>query len=451
MTKQISILFTLLAPTLTHAQSAAPSHPSTDDAATLDAIRSAYLEGRANDAVVLADKALPGGWPIERAEIHFLRGAALVRLKRFEEALVAFEKSEELGFTDLRFHLERAIAHRELGQDEDADRSFQEAERQAQDDPEKLELLRRRWSEKVDHEKRFQLRVTPQLGYDSNILSLDDSEASDLLAEESDDKSFYYGGIIAARYLIVDEQRFGIMAEYRNHLRGYANEPDRSFTDNLIMVEVRGRPSGLDWLTLQIAAAYGESWMSEDGHFRTLRSVSPSIRIEPTETWEARIWADVASLDYYESEAPAEQDRDATWSRVGLEVLFKFAAGWQVGPFASWSDHDAEGSDYEHRALEIGLMARTPEFLGLELDVRLGFVRADFENFNSLSEPAFSDKREDRRFSIRVTITFRELERSWGVTPRLSITYENWNSNVDVFDFDRWDIAPMVEIAALSF
>lgn len=407
--------------------------------APIEEIRKAFSEGRHEDVVALADRALAERSDPQRGEVLFWKGTSLVRLGRHEEAVAAIDEASALGFNPSELHLERAFALRTIGQDEEAERSFQEAERLAQEDPARLAELRRRWEEAT---RRIELRLSPSFGYDSNLFYV--NESTPLLANV-DRQSLYYGLLLSARYLMIESRDLRVMLDYQNNLRSYVDEPDFSFSDNLVSAILR---AGIfDGLSLDSNIYWGETWLQEEGHFRTQRGIATAIGFGPVDPWGIRVWGEYRDADYY-SAVPSPQERDGDVLRFGLgpEVVFD---GWKIAPYVGYSDWDTEGTDYVHTEWEAGFTLTSPEFSGLRWSVTSNYLWADFDRPHSIT--LFQQAREDERWQVRMTITFLSFGRSLGGEPSLSVTYERWNSNLDAFDFDRWDLSSSVEILALSF
>ncbi len=417
------------------------------DPVTMDEIRTAYREGRDGDVVVLADRALKdaNGDRALRGELNFWRGAALRRLKRHEEALVALDVAHDLGFARPELQFERAVALLKLGKQEEADRAFQEAEKSAQEDPPKLEDLRRRWREARDQDQKFQLRLYPQLGYDTNAVGVSDDAA---LAEDVDRESFYYGLKLSARYLLFEEKDMSLVLHYQGNLRAYAEDSDLSYSDNVLSAIWNGPIGKLDWLSYEIRGSMVETYLTEDGHFRTQRVLAPALIVRPDEAWQIRLWADWTSADYYE-DVPDAQDRDGGIYRGGLSLTVDLGDGWKIGPYLSYSKYNAEGSDYDHHSWNPGVQVTVPEFAGILLVAEGGVIFADYDNPHSLT--GFTEARDDRRVYVRLNVTFKQLEKVIGFAPTISVAYENWSSNISAFDFDRWDFGFSTDILALSF
>jgi tetratricopeptide (TPR) repeat protein len=430
-----------------------PSHalavPPAPDVALAE-IRKAYAEGRDRDAILLADQALqegvrePGG---SIAEVHFWRGAALRRLGRVEEALLAFQAAARLGFSAPELHLERALALSAVGRATEAQSEIDEALTQTQEDPARLSGLEERWKSRTEEgTKRFEVRFRPEAGLDTNIFLVNENTL--LLNENQGRESPYYGGVLSARYWIVEGGREGtaLSLEYQNTLRAYAEEPDLSYADNQVLLTGRLPLGSRTDFELGISAS--DAFLTEDRHLRTLRSFQPAVLIRPLDRVQVRLWGEWADYDSYLN-APDEQDRDATYQRAGVSATFDVGGGWGVTPFFNYIDYKSEGSDFVHHEVEPGISVAAPELLGIQASVRLAWTAASFDNPNSLT--GFTVRREDRRTTASITLRFPALERLAGYAPGFTIGFQDWSSNVEAYDFDRWDLRFDVSILAVSF
>lgn len=400
-------------------------------------IRQAFREGRHSLVVDLCDRALPSAKE-SRAEILFWKGTSLARLERHLDAVEAIDEALALGFSPSEAWLEKALSLHSLGRREEAEKSFEEAERLAKDDPERLDDLRRRWKEAT---RTVEIRVTALVGYDTNLLLINEDAR---LLQDVARSSFYYGAILSARAILVDESSIRFFVDLQEQLRGYAQESDFSFADTLLSAVFRSR---FDWVTLQVAGYVGESWLFEDGHYRTQRGLVPTLAFHPGDDWRIRVWGEGRDADYYDT-VPEPQDRDGRLARVGIAADVEIG-DWKLSPAFSFGEWDTDGSDYDHYLYDWNLTVTTPQFWILRVTATVGYVKADFKHENSITN--FREKRDDQRFVFRLLIKFPDLEREWGISPAISISYEKWNSDIRAWDFDRWDIMPSVEVLALSF
>jgi len=415
----------------------------TDADPNINAIRRAYAEQRDAEVLTLTEAALVErvGSDEDIGEIYFLRGSVLRRSRRHQEAIVALAAARRYGYRPPELHLENALALSAMGKSQDADQEMDEARRLAQDE-EKRAFLEGQWRRRQDEgPKKFEARVRPQLGYDTNVVGVSDDT---LLAEDVDRESFYYGVLLSAKYRLFDDQGRTLAIEYQNVSRAYSSESDLSYTDNLLALT--GRVPLAEQIDFNARVAYGEAFMADDGHFRTLRSAGPGFLFRPAAGWELRLWGEWGDVDYY-VDGPAEQDRDGTYQQAGLALRVDLGSGWTVSPFVSFLDYNSEGSDYERVEWQPGVTIAAPDVLGVQPSVTIGYVRADFDNPNSLT--AFTEERQDRRFYVTFTLTVHALEEKLGFAPSISIRFEDWDSNIDAYDFSRWQ--PQIDFAFLAY
>lgn len=417
--------------------------------ARLRAIRSAYKEGRDTDVLLGADRALlgtarVGGSGVRVGEIHFWRGAALRRLGRTEEALVAFDQAKALGFQEPELYLERSLTQRSLGQVEEAEKEWQEGERFMPEDLERWERLSLRRQKEERERSRLQLWVAPQLGYDSNVLGLE--EDTPLQQGDVDFASSFLGAYVDARYFLVRNGNQVLWLNYQGMAREYPEEPDVSYMDNVLAMV--GRQPLFAAVDVEVRSSVGEAFLREDGHFRTQRALGPAILARPLEAVQVRLWGDWTRADYYAS-VPNEQDRDGTMGRVGIGLGLDLGGNWSLSPSLAYVKYSAEGSDYDFRGWDVGLTLTPPEVVGFLVAPSVGYGDYDYANPNSLT--GFAERREDRTLRATLSVTIRVLERAIGYTPTLAISYLRQRSNVEAFDYSRW--APHIELGinVLSF
>ena len=332
----------------------------TDALSMLEGVRSAYADGRDKDVLLLADRALlevtkAGGVGLRIAELHFWRGAALRRLGRHEEALVALDQAKALGFREPELYLERSLTHSTLGHSQEADQERQEGERLLPDDLERRERLNYRWQQEAKDRTRFQLWFSPQFGYDSNIIGLD--KDTPLQQGDVNFDSYFIGAYLDARYFLVRNEHQILRLSYQALAREYPDERDVSYVDNV--VSLVGRQPLLEYLDLEGRASLGEAFLRDDGHFRTQRTVGPALLMQPLHDVQIRLWADWTDADYYVS-VPQEQDRDGEMTRGGVSFSVDLGRSWTIAPYVSYNKYDADGDDYDSKGWEVGVTL-TPE------------------------------------------------------------------------------------------
>ena len=414
----------------------------TDTLSMLEAVRTAYTDGRDNDVLLLADRALlevtkAGGAGLRIAELHFWRGAALRRLGRHEEALVALDQAKALGFREPELHLERSLTHASLGHAQEADLERQEGERLLPDDLERRERLNYRWQQEAKEKTRFQLWFSPQFGYDSNIIGLD--EDTPLQQGDVNFDSTFVGAYLDARYFLVRNENQIVRLNYQMMAREYPDERDVSYLDNI--VSLVGRQPLANYLDLEVKGALEEAFLRDDGHFRSQRTVGPALLMQPLHEIQVRLWADWTDADYYAS-VPQEQDRDGQMLRGGVSFSIDLGGNWTVASYFSYNTYDAEGADYDSRGWEVGITLTPAPVAGILISPSISYGQQDYDNLNSFSN--FTKKREDRPLRLTLAVTIRALESVIGYAPTLSVSYVRHESNIDAFDYSRW--APYFEL-----
>ncbi len=417
---------------------------------SLESVRAAYSAGRNKDAVLLADQAIAEMASGEAtgsllAELHFWRGASLRRLDRFEEAVIALDTSQRMGLRVPELHMERALTRRALKQEQEAERDYQEAERLLPPDDERRFRFAERWNKVSKAEPAFQLTVTPQLGYDSNIFGLE--KDAPLIDGDSDEQSLYYGLVLGVKYFLHRSDTQILALEYRNQLRAYAEDRELNYSDNI--VSAVGRQPFLEWADIEVRAALGEAVSDGEGHLRTTRTVAPALLFNFSPTLQARLWGDWTDADYYISDLPAEQDRDGVITRAGLVFGIDLGAGWSVAPHLGIAKYDADGDDYDHQDWVVGLAVTSRQYLGCVFSPSVSYTRADYDHENSVV--GFTEKRQDRIWRFALTVSIRELEQIIGYAPSITIAFLDHSSNLAPYDYKRWEPRIEMTVVAMSF
>ncbi len=424
-----------------------PLGPASVSGGLVEPIRSAYLQGRYLEAVLLVDRSLAEKSPLPGIvpELHFWRGAALRKLGRLDEALVAFDVARKGGFKAPELALDRALALRALGREQESEQEYQEADRLLQKEPERRVKFSEEWRRAHRKEADFRLTITPQMGFDSNIVGLDkDAPLGDNDLERD---SFYYGAVFAAKYYLVKSDERILAFEARSQERNYADEPDLGYTDNTL--SILGRYPLADTLAFEVRGALGEAYVRSEGHARTVRSAGPALIWFPASAWQVRLFGDWMDTDYYDDDIPAEQDRDGVLQRMGFTVGIDLGDGWSVGPMATYGRYDADGDDFDSRDVTLGAGLTTGMVAGCVIATTLAYTWSDYRHPNSLT--GFSKDREDRILSLTITVTIRKLEEWIGYAPAIVVSFVDHRSNVDSYDYDRWEPRVELGIAALTF
>jgi tetratricopeptide (TPR) repeat protein len=413
----------------------------------LEAVRAAYAARNDKDMLLLADRALARAKieeqnPRVAAELHYWRGVALRRMSRADEALVAFERAEKLGLKGPELSLERGLANRTLGKAEQAEKDYRDADNLLLEDPEKRLRLSERWRREAKEEPRFQVWLTPVVGYDTNVVGV--SQDVPLLEGNPSRNSFYYGAALTAKFYLIKKEDELLSLDYRNDLRAYTEDGGLSYTDNTF--GLTGRYPVLEWTDMEVRGSISEAFIKDGGHARGLETIAPAFLFHPFSSWQARLWGDWSDVRYYESGVPPVMDRDGTITRVGLSVGIDLGRGWSAGPGAYFADYKTKGDDYDHHAWTATFALTAPEFLGCVASPSLSYTWDDYQNPNSLS--GFTEKRQDRILAVGLTIKLRFLEEVIKYAPTLTVAYVDHRSNIAAFDYSRWE--PRLELALLA-
>jgi tetratricopeptide (TPR) repeat protein len=415
----------------------------------IEEIRKAYAQKRDEDVIVLADRALhditmKGDSDLRAGEIHFWRGASLRRLGREKEALVALEESKARGFNTPELHLELALVRRSQGDTVMAERDFQEAERILPSDLEKQERLIDRWNRDGKDEPRFKLTLSPQAGYDSNIVGLDPN--TPLIQGNTRFDSAYVGAYLDTRLFLIRNNHQTLELDYQNLARDYPSSTKLSFDDNV--ASLLGRQPLSELADLEVRASLEDAFMKDTGNFRVMRTLGTGLLLYPLHDLQLHVFGDWSGFTYFDS-TPSEQDRDGSIYRIGVEAAIDLGRNWMMGPYVILNKYVAEGSDYVSHGWDVGFTIRPEEFLGFKISATLDVSEQDYTNLNSVDN--FAKKRMDRPVQITLAVVFKQIERMIGYAPAISVTYVYHESNISVFKYHRWDPQVELGINVLSF
>lgn len=426
-----------------------PSAAQSPATPSIDEIRKAYTEKRDQDVIVFSDRALHkitlNGDPEARAgELYFWRGAAQRRLGRHGEALVSLEGSKSRGFSSPELHLELALVRRNLGDTSGAERDYQELERVLPSDLERQGRLIERWNLEGKDEPRFKLTLSPQFGWDSNIVGLDPN--TPLTQGNTTFSSYFAGAYLDARYYLIRNNRQILELDYQLMGRDYPESQRLSWLDNLLTA--LGRQPLNEWADLEVRASLEEAFMRDGGHFRTQRTIGSGFLLEPFHDLQIRLFGDWSLASYYDP-SPPEQNRDGTIARIGAEFAIDLGRGWTVAPYVTYNTYQAQGSDYDSHGWEEGIIVRPQEFLGFKVTGTFIFGQQEYAHPNSLSN--FTEERSDRTYQVTLGIVFKQLERVIGYAPAISISYVRHDSNIGAFKYHRWNPQFELGINVISF
>jgi tetratricopeptide (TPR) repeat protein len=444
----LSLAISFIAAQVVQAAQAGPK-PEASQGPAIEEIRKAYAQKRDEDVIVLSDRALheitmKGDVDQRAGELHFWRGASLRRLGRDKEALVALQESEARGFNTPELHLELALVRRNQGDTVGAERDYQEAERILPSDLEKQERLIDRWNRDGKDEPRFRLTLSPQAGYDSNIVGLDPN--TPLIQGNTHFNSSYVGAYLDARAYLIRNNHQTLELDYQNLAREYPSSSNLSFDDNVLAAI--GRQPLNEWADLEVRASLEEAFMRDDGHFRAMETLGTGFLLYPLHDLQLHIFGDWSKGTYFDP-SPAPEDRDGDIYRIGVEAAIDLGRNWTLGPYFVLNKYLAVGSDYVSHGWDVGFTIRPEEFLGFKVSATVDVSEQDYANLNSVDN--FAKKRMDRPVQITLAVVFKQIERIIGYAPAISVTYVYHESNISVFKYHRWDPQIELGINVLSF
>ena len=425
-----------------------PEHPPQVSPSMVE-IRDAYRQKRDEDVIVLADQALheitlKGDLDQRAAELHFWRGAALRRLGRNKEALVALQEAKIRGFSSPELHLELALVRRSLGDAEGAEQDYREAERALPTDLEKQDRLITRWNREGKDEPRFKLSLSPQAGWDTNVVGLDPT--TPLTEGNVRADSSFVGAYLELKTFLIRNDHQILELDFQNMTREYPETSLLSYNDSLVTAV--GRQPVNEWADFEVRASFEEAFIRATGHYRSQTMLGAGFLLGPWGALQTRIFGDWTVGRYYES-TPPDQDRDGDISRIGIEFTVDLGRSWSVAPYFTYNKDAAKGSDYVSDGWEVGVTLRPEEVVGLKISGTVLISEQDYSNANSLTN--FTEKRVDHPFQVTLTVIFKQVERLIGYAPGITVCFVRHESNVSAYSYHRWSPELELGIDVLSF
>ncbi len=276
---------------------------------------------------------------------------------------------------------------------------------------------------------------------------IEDEKDAPLIDADAEEESLYYGLVLGAKYFLHRSDTQLLALEYRNQMRAYAEDQDLSYTDNVF--SALGRQPFLEWADIEVRASLGEAVSDGEGHLRTTRTVAPAFLFHFSPALQARLWGDWTDADYYQSDLPAEQDRDGVITRAGIVFGIDLGEGWSVAPHLGLANYEADGDDYDHRDWVLGLALTTAPYVGCVFSPSISYTRAVYDNEQSVV--GFAEKRDDRIWRYAVTVSVRELEKLISYAPSVTLAFLDHGSNLDAYDYERWEPRIEMTLIAMSF
>lgn len=426
------------------------TRPASTQVPSIQEIRTAYTEGRDKDVLLLAERAIlaattRGDLDLKGGELYFWKGAALRRLGRADEAVIALDQAKALGFSQPQLFMEHGLASRTLGDTREAEQDREEAERHLPQDPELRELFLKHWKWDGTDQPRFQLWLSPDAGWDSNVIGL--RSDTPLLEGKPNFESYYYGVYLDTRYYLVENQRQLVWLEYQLLARDYPQETAVSFLDNVW--SIAGRQPLTGWADFEVRGTLEEAFLRDTGHFRGEEAIAPALLLQATQDLQIKVWGDWTHATYYEKDVPDPQNRSGDITREGVVLAIELGMSWTLAPYGTLNKVAAKGSDYDAHGWEAGVTLTSPELAGFRVTIQGYYSEENYTNLNSIV--AFTEKRLDRPWGGTLTIALKHVEKWLGYAPSVSVGFIRHSSDIAEFSFTRWTPQLEVSLGILSF
>jgi tetratricopeptide (TPR) repeat protein len=467
-------------------------------------------EGQCEEAIFKARAAR--GYDPSDAQAALIEGRCALQLKRYDEAVAAFEAARAIGAGHEGLAIDLAVAYYHLGDLDASRRALDRAEAESPDDPRValyrgLLLLEQSqdaqaaaaferasrldpaidplasyyaglaWERARERERARQameglLERSPESPWSDEagaaLQRLDEREASepphywavlnvggewdsnvvlrgdgiDLppdISDESDGRGIW-SAELGAELFNTENYAGGAIAGYHGNRHVDLHEFDLRYPSASLWLDRR-----IDEQSFVRLQPYGGYAWVDDAEYLAQGGATLSYHRSFEERGAGRLYAQLTYRDYLFRTGllpPLVQPLDDELDRDGWDFL----AGYDhVIPLADRTSlrggfalgfYDAEGSEYSHQTYggQLGLRQGLPLEVILDLEGAYAYQPYRNESVFSLPVPQTGPKRVDQLFATRVALERRLL--SW-----LSVTahwrYQNNESNVRVFDYDR--------------
>jgi tetratricopeptide (TPR) repeat protein len=401
-------------------------------------------------------------------DMDFELGWALLREKRYSEAIVALNRFDEAnpGRAQTAEFLGRAYAG--VGKYERADQYFTRALKLDPALEPTVRLARAAMAQQRGDTRRAQYEIYALLnqqsqdsvsrvllerypvvnqrakpwgvtaglgvGHSSNAIALGEDEPVGAEISDAEDEFLRF---TASGYYRWQPDKWNITASYILQDDNYRDINEVDQTDHIVGLEA-GR-NLTDDTGFTARARYRYTRVDGDS-LRNKTSLTPSV----WHRFNERVAGDVA-YTYWRTGFSTDtntpfDDRDNTSNQVAPTVYIKFPdqdMNASIGAFATWSD--ADGSDFDYD--ELGIAASLDTALPADFSLRLyyNFSNRDYDNRNSIS--LFTKKRDDdlHYFSANVSKKLgKGRGKDWKLSVYGQVEYTDRDSNLDFFTYDQW-------------
>jgi tetratricopeptide (TPR) repeat protein len=437
--------------------------------------RALLLEGQPDQAITVLDRlrAVDEDAP----DLHLMYGLAYLRLERWTEARDHLETAKKRDPDNGRVRLFLGVAYQKLDQLDDAEREYQEAVRLEPSLKAQVSYRRgllaisqgrpehesRAFFEEVVNEipdsiladsasthlrgtdggrRRWSGWASVAYQYDTNPAL---AGATDVFVPGTVTSDDDYLGLaeVGVDVLALDMRPFVLRVGYRGGMQLHRDETDLDIQENHAWALASYAVD--ENLSVDLRSTFEYYWADWDGWRRTL-SAEPAVNYVFREDLFARAFFRYENRQFFTSSGSTPTNPD-TFNRDGRVQTAGFDQYWTLPDLFGWAtpsgptylragfryrSEDTSGDEFDsHGPMAIGSFGLALPF-ETHLFTEVWYERRRFKHA-SIFEPAGGD-RKDHITQVRVTLQRPIFER---VSLSAGYYYTHWNSNVEVYDFDR--------------
>lgn len=418
---------------------AADESETASERATLARLNQLLKNEQYAEAFALADRHIMdfGGEP----SFDFLTGMAALKVKRFQQAVFAFERAVIVKpkWQAARFHLARAYYHIDnlAAAGKELDRLLGEVS-----DPafkQTISQMRTRLSKaQLAKQRRFKQVVGLSIGHDSNINSGSTIDAFDspLLNQPiqlSEDGKETADEVLNLSYqlhyqhpLSQKSQLIGDVALYHSD---YLDSENGRFESTV--AQLGGKYQTRWWQATVQLGGYFRPLLLDGDIYRNQYGLNADVTLALNRQWQLGWQLSFGQTDYHEIDT---LDADDSHGALNIRYLSGY---WQHQLGSSYSQSEAKNSDGEHNSHDI-----------LSLQYQLGYVLSlsqqlsfslQWQQYNYDSEhPFFLQRRDDQL--LRASLGWRYLMNDWLVW-QINYQYSDKDSNLPIYQYRRNEIS----------
>lgn len=360
-----------------------------------------------------------------------IEGVALLNLEEHEDALNAFEDvAQTQGDLAQEAYFYAGITQRALENIEAAERSFQSALDIGRDDD--LSVLARRqlgqqtFAAPKEH-KPFTVIAGLSYQIDTNPTAKPNDEALVALANIDGERDQSKVFTLNTTWRPQTTGPWGFLSAY-NHYSSFHEEFE---SQDVMSHTFTVAPSyGLSWASLSLPTSYNYTEVDRDAFLRQY-TIAPTITIPFQNEYLLQLNVRAQHDSYAETSFSTAENRDSKTFGAGTGFYWF----WQgqdayMNLRADAASTHADGVNWDNDTYRLSAVATYPLLDKLQGTVSLGYTMRNFDNLHTTA----LKKRNDDLFSGTVALSYEVLE---GLDLTVSNTYQDNNSNVTVYDYDR--------------